>query len=164
VAEAAEVLDAIRRAIGRDLDGARAAADQLVVLLAPAAPDRTSPVRGGLAPWQTRKIARYLAEHLEDSIRIRALAQEVPLSVSHFCRAFKETFGEAPHAHVMRLRLEKAQLLMLATSEPLSQIALACGLADQAHLSKLFQRHLSESPSRWRRRRLGQPADLARAA
>jgi len=43
---------------------------------------------------------------------------------------------------------------MLTTEDPLSQIALACGLADQAHLSKLFRRAVGETPSAWRRRNL----------
>src|SRR5690606_2306493 len=76
------------------------------------------------------------------------------------CRAFKESFGTTAHMHIIRLRLELAQRLMLTTDEPLSQIALACGLADQAHLSKLFRREMGETPSAWRRRNLtGAQAD-----
>jgi transcriptional regulator GlxA family with amidase domain len=41
---------------------------------------------------------------------------------------------------------------MLTTQDPLSQIALACGMADQAHLSKLFRRAVGEPPNTWRRR------------
>lgn len=36
------------------------------------------------------------------------------------------------------------------------QIALAGGLADQAHLSKLFRNLMGESPSAWRRRALAE--------
>jgi AraC family transcriptional regulator len=56
--------------------------------------------------------------------------------------------------HIIRLRLELAQRMMLSTEEPLSQIALACGLADQSHLSKLFRNELGETPGAWRRRNL----------
>jgi AraC-like DNA-binding protein len=156
-AEAARILDKLNRSLGRDLAAARGAAEQLVQLLSSDRPVEPFPVRGGLAPWQKRKIERYLHDNLEHGLRVELLAEVLPLSVSHFCRAFKETFGETPHAYIMRLRLEKAQHLMLATEEPLSQIALACGLADQAHLSKLFRRKLGETPSNWRRRRLPEP-------
>jgi len=44
-----------------------------------------------------------------------------------------------------------AQELMLSTNDPLSQIALACGFADQSHLSKQFRRRLGQTPSVWRR-------------
>jgi len=33
----------------------------------------------------------------------------------------------------------------------LSQIACACGLTDQAHLTRLFRRILNETPLAWRR-------------
>jgi AraC family transcriptional regulator len=156
-ADVARILDDLNRSLGRDLAAARAAADRLVQLLADEGAIEPLPLRGGLAPWQKRRIERYLHDNLEHCVRVETLADALPLSVSHFCRAFKETFGETPHAHIMRLRLERAQQLMLATEEPLSQIALACGLADQAHLSKLFRRRVGESPSNWRRRRLREP-------
>ena len=111
---------------------------------------------GGLAPWQKRKIERYLKANLERSIRMEELADKVRLSVSHFCRAFKRSFGDTPHAYVIRLRLELARKLMLATDDPLSQIALSCGLADQAHLSKLFRRVFHDTPNAWRRRNLSE--------
>jgi transcriptional regulator GlxA family with amidase domain len=111
-------------------------------------------VRGGLAPWQKRKIERHLTENLERSIPMEELAGEVKLSVSHFCRAFKKSFGETPHTYLVQLRLALARRLMLTTGDPLSQIALSCGFADQAHLSKLFRRILNDTPNAWRRRNL----------
>jgi AraC-like DNA-binding protein len=110
--------------------------------------------RGGLAPWQKRKIERYLQDNLEYNICMEELAKEARLSISHFCRAFKKSFSETPHSYVIRLRLELARKLMLSTNEPLSQIALSCGLADQAHLSKLFRRVFHDTPNAWRRRNL----------
>jgi transcriptional regulator GlxA family with amidase domain len=50
--------------------------------------------------------------------------------------------------------MEHAQGLMLTTNTTLGQIALECGFADQAHLSRLFQRFVGESPAAWRRARL----------
>ena len=152
---ALSILDEVRRALERNfLDGARTAALRLSSSLAQ--PDQAEKMcaRGGLAPWQRRKIDRYLREHLEHPVQVDELAQQIPLSVSHFCRAFKETFGDTPHAYLIRLRLELAQETMLATDEPLSQIALASGFADQAHLSKQFRRVVGETPSAWRRRNL----------
>ena len=106
---------------------------------------------GGLAPWRRRRIEQVLGHSLGETIRIEDLAEVVSLSTSHFCRAFKASFGEAPHTHIMRRRIALAQRLMRTTHEPLSQIALACGLSDQAHLSKLFHRSVGQTPSVWRR-------------
>jgi AraC-like DNA-binding protein len=151
--QAALVLEDLRRAMERNRpEGVRIAALRLVSLLTPS--QEPAFARGGLAPWQRRKIDRYIRDHLARSIQIEEIAQHISLSISHFCRAFKETFGDTPHAYLIRLRLEAAQEMMLSTAEPLSQIALACGFSDQAHLSKQFRRQLGDSPSAWRRRNL----------
>jgi len=153
-AETARTLDELRHAVEWNLEGAPAVALRLATLLTqPNVADPTS-VRGGLAAWQKRKVDRYMQEHLEQPLRVEELADLLSLSVSHFSRAFKESFGSSPHVHVIKLRLELAQRLMLTTEDSLSQIALACGLADQAHLSKLFRRQVGETPSAWRRQRL----------
>ena len=118
---------------------------------APSAP------RGGLAPWQIRKVSAYIDTHLDLTIGTADFAGLVKLSVFHFCRAFRVSFGESPHTYVMRRRVERAQGLMLRTSSPLAQIAIECGLADQAHLSKSFRRFVGESPGTWRRARAAPP-------
>ena len=149
--EVAETLDQIRVEVDRSPRDARAAALRLVSLLSPrAAVSGWS--SGGLASWQKRKVDSFLREHLERPLQVKHLAQQVSLSASHFCRAFKDTFGTTPHMHIIRLRLERAKQLMLATQDPLSDIAVGCGLADQAHLSKLFRRWMGETPNAWRRR------------
>jgi len=82
---------------------------------------------------------------------IEDLARCVGLSSSHFSRAFKKSLGISPHAFIMQQRLERARALMLGTDMPLCEVALACGFADQAHLSRLFRRIVGNSPSAWRR-------------
>ena len=112
--------------------------------------------RGGLAPWQIRKVTSYVDANLNQTIRNEDLATIARLNASYFYRAFRNSFGEPPHEYVIRRRVERAQGLMLSTSAPLSAIALDCGLADQAHLSRLFRRVVGESPRAWRRARLNE--------
>jgi AraC-like DNA-binding protein len=122
----------------------------------PVGVSKTSAVRccGGLAPWQVRRLKTHMEENLGGTIYCEDLARLVRLSLSHFMRAFKESFGCAPHAFLIRRRMERAQGLMLTTDEALGQIALTCGLADQSHLTRLFQKWVGESPAAWRRARM----------
>jgi AraC family transcriptional regulator len=110
--------------------------------------------RDGLAPWQIRCVTAHIEEHLSESIHCADLSTLIKLSLSHFMRAFRDSLGCSPHVFLMKRRMERAQGLMLATSAPLGQIALECGLADQSHLSRLFQRFVGESPAAWRRARI----------
>ena len=109
--------------------------------------------RGGLAPWQVRSVTTHIDANLNTSLSCETLARLVRLSVSHFARAFKCTIGYSPHAFLMRRRMERAQGLMLKSNAPLAHIALECGFADQAHLSRLFLQFTGESPASWRRAR-----------
>jgi AraC family transcriptional regulator len=114
-------------------------------------------VRGGLSPWQIRKVTSHVEANLDRPIRNEELATLVRLNASHFGRAFRNSFGEPPHEYVIRRRVERAQGLMLSTDASLSDIALDCGLADQSHLTRLFRRIVGESPRAWRRARISAP-------
>jgi AraC family transcriptional regulator len=113
--------------------------------------------RGGLAPWQVRSLTAHIDANLHTSLQCESLARLAGLSVSHFARAFKDTFGFSPHMFLMRRRLERAQGLMLETKGPLAQIASECGFADQAHFSRTFMQLTGESPGSWRRARASEP-------
>jgi AraC family transcriptional regulator len=112
------------------------------------------PIRGGLAPWRIRRVTVHIETNLDSAVRTKDLAALVELSAFHFCRAFRDSFGDSPHAYVTRRRIERAQGLMLTTNNSLSQIAMDCGLADQAHFNRLFRRFVGESPGAWRRARV----------
>jgi AraC-like DNA-binding protein len=105
----------------------------------------------GLAPWQRMRIIRHIEANLADRLSTVQLAALVRLSASHFCRAFKANLGCSPHEYVIQCRIVRAKTLMRETGISLAQVALECGLADQAHLSRLFRRRVGISPSRWRK-------------
>ena len=151
--EVDRLLEDVRMAFTRDLGTATRAAGRLAALLASKLPHEavSGPARGGLAPWQKCKVQNYIEDRLEGSILIKDLAKLVSLSASHFCRAFKESFGETPHAYIVRARIERARILMLTTSDSLSQIAFSCGLADQAHFCRWFRQTMGMTPGAWRR-------------
>lgn len=122
-----------------------------------AARDSSLISRGGLARWQVCKVLTHIKAHLGAPITNAELANLVGLSPFHFSRAFRRSFNDTPHAYLMRQRVERAQGLMLTTSTPLAQIAVSCGLADQAHFTRLFRRFTGESPGSWRRARAMAP-------
>jgi AraC family transcriptional regulator len=109
--------------------------------------------RGGLAGWQAKRVEAHIDTHLARKVLIDDLAGLVGLSNSQFCRAFKCTFGLPAHVYLMHRRIEVAQGLMLRTCEPLSEIALKCGMSDQAHFTRTFRRVVGETPFLWRRTR-----------
>jgi AraC-like DNA-binding protein len=151
--EVGRLLDDVRRTLESDLGAATRTAARLAAFLASKCSDRALryPARGGLAPWQKRKIEQAIEDGLENALPVESLARLVSLSSSYFRRAFKESFGEPPHAYIIKRRVERARTLMLTTSESLSQIALVCGLVDQAHFCRCFRQVTGMTPGAWRR-------------
>jgi AraC family transcriptional regulator len=171
-----ELLNAVQNALENDHECAHACLERAGKLLrsrnadllptGPALPSVgvRKPPKGGLAPWQVRRVVAHVGENLSSALQIKDLATLVRLSPFHFSRAFRVSIGSSTHEYIIRRRIEHAQGLMLSTSESLSQIAADCGLADQSHLTKLFRKCTGESPAAWRRARLSLDEPTSRTA
>ena len=66
-------------------------------------------------------------------------------------RAFRRTFGCTIGEYLRRLRIERAAEQLATGTQPLAEIALAAGFADQSHFSNVFRRRVGMSPSAYRR-------------
>jgi AraC-like DNA-binding protein len=106
---------------------------------------------GGLATWQARRTLAHIEANLASKMDTEDLAKVVALSRSHFSRAFKRSLGFSPMEYVVVRRVERAKAMISGTREPLAEVALACGFADQAHLNRRFRDIVGISPGRWRR-------------
>jgi transcriptional regulator GlxA family with amidase domain len=151
---AEKLADAAAAVTNGDRDRARNALENALALLSGTprftADSRPVLLRGGLAPWQARRVAAYVQDNIGSSLRASELSRLVRLSYSHFNRAFKVSFRQTPTSYIMNQRVKLAQEKMLTTAHPLSQVALECGLCDQAHFSRMFRRIVGQSPRLWR--------------
>jgi len=105
--------------------------------------------RGGLAPWQKRRLMELIDGNLDGELRLSYLAEECGLSVSHFSRSFKRSFGVPVHRYLIARRVDRAKFLLRSSSAPLSEIALESGFSDQAAFSRMFRAFVGTSPKRW---------------
>jgi AraC family transcriptional regulator len=109
--------------------------------------------RGGLAPWQERRSKEMMDNRIGERISLRDLAKECHLSISHFAAAFRKSTGESPHRWLLRRRVETAKEMLSSTELAISEIAIACGFADQSHLTRVFAVNVGAPPGNWRRNR-----------
>jgi len=105
----------------------------------------------GLAAWQQRRVTEFLRSKLDGSVRLADLARACDLSVSHFARSFKASFGVTCHRWLMERRVERAQELLAVADIPLADVAVQAGFADQAAFTRTFHRIAGMTPGRWRR-------------
>ncbi|MHC2002886.1 helix-turn-helix domain-containing protein [Methylobacterium sp. CM6241] len=117
-------------------------------------------VRGGLAPWQLRRMQDHIRADLCRSLHLQEVAEICGLSVSHFARAFRQSTGISPHAWLTRERIIKAKVMMRELNLTLAEIAIACGFADQSHFTRVFTKEQGTSPGRWRRLAVARPRSI----
>ena len=156
VARLAEMLEAARANADTRFDVTKrlvAEASLLLELhLARNMPTRTRQhAQGGLARWQIDRVRTFIDAHLAECVRVSDLSRLVRSSPSYFSAAFKRTFGASPHAYLMTRRISLAVELMLSSDAPLSEIAINCGFADQAHFTRTFKKLRGMTPGYYRR-------------
>jgi len=107
-------------------------------------------LKGGLAAHQRRLLVEYVDGHLDAAISLGQLAALCALSEYHFARMFRESFGLPPHQYVLARRLNRARELLRRTSQPLGEIALACGFASASHFTNRFRQAVGGTPGEYR--------------
>jgi transcriptional regulator GlxA family with amidase domain len=147
----ADLFSQVRSASEHDPRTARMLVVQIADPINAEAPPGEYPTRRGLAPWQLKRVQRFVQANIATPIRLSQLAQLTRLSRGHFSRAFKLSAGVTAHGYIMRQRIELARRLISDTTLPLAEVALECGLSDQSHLSHMFHRFVGATPSQWRR-------------
>ena len=79
--------------------------------------------RERLAPWQLRRAKTLIRDNILKRWSLEELAAEAGTSVSHFCRAFRNSEGIPPYRYLIGLRVEHAKKMPTASPMPLSAIA-----------------------------------------
>src|SRR4029077_9269357 len=96
-------------------------------------------VRGGLAPWQKKRVAEYIEDHLGEDISLGTLANVIRLSSYHFAHMFKQSFGEPPHRYVTGRRMLRAKSL-LEGQKTITEIGRALGFVETSSFTAAFRR------------------------
>ena len=108
--------------------------------------------RGGLASWQKHAVVDYIEEHLGEQIDLLTLAELSRLSLHHFCRAFKQSFGIPAHQYQVRRRMDVARLHLADRKTSVTDIGLSLGYAQTSSFSTAFRKTIGWTPSAYRRK------------
>lgn len=109
--------------------------------------------KGGLAPWQIKRVLEFIEDDLSRNLSIEQLAGLCSLSAFHFARAFASSIGQPPHAYVMTRRLEAAKRLLIDTNLSITEISLSIGYAEPSHFARVFRQAYQVAPAAFRRMR-----------
>jgi AraC family transcriptional regulator len=112
---------------------------------------RVAPVKGGLAPWQLRRVEAMINDRPGEDISLAELAGEANLSKAHFARAFHHSTGMPPHKYQLNARIEHAKRLLRRGDISLTEVGIACGFGAQSQFIRVFNRVIGVTPGVWRR-------------
>ena len=107
--------------------------------------------RGGLAGWQKRAVIEYVEQHVGSQACLRKMAALTQLSVHHFCRAFKRSFGIPPYQYQVERRMELAKSLLADQTIPITEISLRLGYGQTSSFSSAFRKMTGWTPTAFRR-------------
>ena len=98
---------------------------------------------------QLRRAADYINAHCMQPLKLAEICATAGLSPSHLIRSFKSRYGMTPHAWLVNCRIERCRE-RLKQGEPIADVALAAGFADQAHLQRAFKLQVAATPGQYR--------------
>jgi AraC family transcriptional regulator len=97
------------------------------------------------------RITSFVEENIDNRLGLAELAALVQLSPFYFSRAFKRATGQTPHRFVLARRVSRARNMLVTTTLPLADIALATGFSSQSHMTTIFVKLIGTTPARLRR-------------
>jgi AraC-like DNA-binding protein len=100
----------------------------------------------------------YMSEHLDQPLRVSALAALANLSQAHFSVLFKQQTGCSPRDYLHLLRIHRACQLLRGSTLNVKEIASKLGYLDQFHFSRQFKAFQDLSPTEYRERKNPEPA------
>ena len=97
------------------------------------------------------KIITYIHENFTRTITVDELADLAAVSPSHLAHTFKKQTGYAPVEYVLKMRMERAMMLLTHSSKTISEISEEVGYDSVNAFIKIFKRKTSYPPSIWRK-------------
>jgi AraC-like DNA-binding protein len=122
--------------------------------------DRIAGVRGQprelranrLHEWQICALDKVLRGVTGEETSVESVASRCRLSTCQFSRLFKGTYGMPFYKFLVRGRIERSKNQLASSDDPISQIALDCGFADQSCFTRRFTMMTGIPPASWRKR------------
>lgn len=95
---------------------------------------------------------RFIQQNACNGIRAYDVVKAIAVTRSAIQARFKSIMGRTIHAEILRVRVERARQLIVATNMPLKRVAIEAGFAYVQHMTTIFRRHTGQTPGEYRKR------------
>ncbi len=99
------------------------------------------------------KIIYYLNTNFNQPITLKELCDYFFMSKVTLCKKFKDVMNCSIMEYVMRLRLDKAKVLLRDTSKSVEDVAFECGFSSANYFGLIFKKEIGLSPLNYKKTR-----------
>jgi transcriptional regulator GlxA family with amidase domain len=109
--------------------------------------------RLGVQNSKVLTIIELMEANLAEPLSLVEIAAHVGLSRRQIERLFRQEMGRSPARYYLEIRLERARHLLIQSSMPVVEVAVACGFVSASHFSKCYRELYARSPQQERAER-----------
>ena len=99
------------------------------------------------------KIIYYINTHYNQQITLKSLCDYFFMSKVSLCKKFKEVMNCSIMEYVMRIRLNKAKVLLRDSSKSIEDVAFECGFSSANYFGLIFKKEIGLSPLNYKKTR-----------
>jgi AraC-like DNA-binding protein len=93
---------------------------------------------------------RFMQDHLAEDLTRAQVAQIAGLSPSHFSHLIRAQIHNTFTSLLTQYRVDRAAQMLVRTTDPIAEVALASGFQDQSYFTKVFKRRTGMTPLAYR--------------
>jgi len=148
-------LDMMLKLIGDDFDAelVNRVCEQVLTDRVRSPTDRQRlPLRARLGVQNSKvlTIIELMEANLSEPLSQIEIAEHVGLSRRQIERLFRTEMGRSPARYYLEIRLDRARHLLIQSSLPVVEVAVACGFVSASHFSKCYRELYARSPQQER--------------
>ncbi|MBS9720826.1 GlxA family transcriptional regulator [Tianweitania sp. BSSL-BM11] len=148
-------LDMMLKLIGEDFDDSlvNRICEQVLTDRVRSPTDRQRlPLRARLGVQNSKvlSIIELMEANLSEPLSLIEIADDVDLSRRQIERLFRQEMGRSPARYYLEIRLDRARHLLIQSSLPVVEVAVACGFVSASHFSKCYRELYARSPQQER--------------
>ena len=106
--------------------------------------------RLGVQNAKVLSIIELMESNLAEPLSLIEIADNVGLSRRQIERLFQQEMGRSPARYYLEIRLDRARHLLIQSSLPVVEVAVACGFVSASHFSKCYRELYARSPQQER--------------
>ncbi|MDI7863617.1 GlxA family transcriptional regulator [Rhizobiaceae bacterium n13] len=109
--------------------------------------------RLGVQNAKVLSIIELMEGNLSEPLSLLEIADSAGLSRRQIERLFRQEMGRSPARYYLEIRLDRARHLLVQSSMPVVEVAVACGFVSASHFSKCYRELYNRSPQQERAER-----------